>query len=207
VAATVARVAARGHPEVAGLVAAADSVVVAAARAAAARRGAGDVKIKRLLKHLLLPPWVTRRTFSPAVMARIEDAVKHSERLHRGELRVVVETSQDFRPLLRGQSPRARACEVFAETGVWDTAANSGVLLYINHADRDIEIVADRGISAQVPQEQWEAICHSMEVEFRAHRFEVGLLEGIRQITELLARHFPATGENPDELGNRPTML
>lgn len=165
------------------------------------------MKIKRLIKHLLLPPWLTRRTFSPAVMGRIEDAVKHSEQLHCGELRVVVETSLDLLPLLRGQSPRARACEVFAETGVWDTAANSGVLLYINHADRDIEIVADRGISAQVTQAQWEAICHSIELEFREHRFEAGLLEGIRRITALLAQHFPATGENPDELGNRPTLL
>lgn len=163
--------------------------------------------IKRLIKHLLLPPWLTSRRFSPTVMARIEDAVKHSERLHQGELRIVVESSLDLRPLLSGQSPRERAWEVFAQTGVWDTAANSGVLLYINHADRDIEIVADRGISACVPQEQWEAICRSMELEFRGHRFEAGLLEGIRQITGLLTQHFPATGDNPDELGNRPTLL
>lgn len=182
-------------------------MAAAAARAAVAHRGAGDVKIKRLIKHLLLPPWLTRRTFSPAVMARIEDAVKRSEQLHRGELRVVIEASLDFGPLLRGQSPRARACEVFAELGVWDTAANSGVLLYINHADRDIEIVADRGISARVTQAQWEEICRSIELEFREHRFEAGLLEGIRQITGLLTRHFPATGDNPDELGNRPTLL
>ena len=165
------------------------------------------MKIKRLIKHLLLPPWLTRRRFSPAVMGRIEDAVKHSERLHRGELRVVVETSLDLRPLLRDQSPRARAGEVFAELGVWDTAGNSGVLLYINHADRDIEIVADRGISAQVSQEQWEAICRGMEQAFRAGHFEAGMLEGIRQITELLIRHFPASSDNPDELGNRPVLL
>jgi len=186
---------------------AAASVAVAAVRAVAVHREDGEMNIKRLIKHLLLPPWLTRRRFSPAVMGRIEDAVKQSERLHRGELRVVVETSLDLRPLLRGQSPRERACEVFAELGVWDTAGNSGVLLYINHADRDIEIVADRGISAQVTQAQWEAICRSIEQAFRERRFEQGLLEGIRQITDLLAKHFPASGENPDELGNRPTLL
>ena len=182
-------------------------MVVAAAPAAVAHRGAGDVKIKRLIKHLLLPPWLARHEFSPAVMRRIEDAVHQSERLHRGELRVAVETSLDLGPLLRNQSPRARACEVFAQLGVWDTAGNSGVLLYINWADRDIEIVADRGISAQVTQQQWEAICRGMEQAFREHHFEAGLLEGIRQITVLLTRHFPATGDNPDELGNRPELL
>lgn len=165
------------------------------------------MNIKRLFRHLLQPPWLARRAFSADVMSRIEETVKQSERLHCGELRVVIEASLDLGPLLRGKSPRARACEVFAETGVWDTAANSGVLLYINHADRDIEIVADRGISACVPQEQWEAICRSMELEFREYRFEEGLLEGIRRITVLLQQYFPATGENPDELGNRPTLL
>lgn len=165
------------------------------------------MNIKRLLRHLLPPLWLARRAFSPAVMGRIEDAVKQSERLHRGELRVVVEASLDLRPLLHNQNPRARALEVFARLGVWDTAGNCGVLLYINWADRNIEIVADRGISAQVTQDQWESICCVMECAFREHRFEAGMLEGIRQITELLTQHFPATGDNPDELGNQPVLL
>ena len=165
------------------------------------------MNIKRLFRHLLSPPWLMRRVFSAAVMQRIEDAVKQSERRHRGELRVVVEAVLDPGPLLRGQSPRARAREVFAQLGVWDTAENSGVLLYINWADRDIEIVADRGISARVTQEQWEVICRGIEQAFRAGDFEVGVMEGIRQITALLVQHFPAAGDNPDELGNRPVLL
>ena len=166
------------------------------------------MNIKRLFRHLLSPPWLMRRVFSAAVMQRIEDAVKQSERRHRGELRVVVEVVLDPGPLLRGQSPRARAREVFAQLGVWDTAENSGVLLYINWADRDIEIVADRGISARVTQEQWEVICRGIEQAFRAGRFEDGVIEGIADITTLLARHFPAgDGSNPDELANRPHVL
>ena len=165
------------------------------------------MNVKRLFRHLLLPPWLMRRVFSAAVMQRIEDAVKQSERGHRGELRVAVEAALHPVPLLRGQSPRRRAEEVFAQLGVWDTAENSGVLLYINWADRDIEIVADRGISARVTQAQWEAICRVIEQAFRAGRFEAGVMEGIRQITVLLAQHFPAAGDNPDELGNRPALL
>ncbi|MDP1538078.1 MAG: TPM domain-containing protein [Burkholderiales bacterium] len=165
------------------------------------------MNIRRLLRHLLLPPWLMRRAFSAAVLQRIEAAVKQSERRHRGELRVAVEASLDLAALLRGQHPRVRAQEVFAQLGVWDTAENSGVLLYINWADRDIEIVADRGISAQVTQDEWEAICRVIEQEFHAERFESGVLEGIRQITELLAVHFPGGGDNPDELSNRPVRL
>ena len=81
------------------------------------------------------------------------------------------------------------------------------MLLYINWADRNIEIIADRGISARVSQDEWEAICQAIEQSFRAGRFEAGLLEGIARITGLLAAHFPAAAGNVDELSNRPVML
>lgn len=165
------------------------------------------MNIKRFFRHALLPPWMARRTFSPAVMRRVEEAVRESERTHRGELRVAVEAGLELESLWRGQSPRQRATEVFAQLRVWDTAENSGVLLYVNWADRDIEIVADRGISARVTQDQWEVICRSIEQSFREGRFEAGLVEGIRRITRLLAEHFPAASDNVDELGNRPIIL
>jgi hypothetical protein len=165
------------------------------------------MNIKRFFRHVLLPPWFARQTFPPAVMRRVEEAVRDSERTHRGELCVAVEAGLEIEALWRGQSPRARAEEVFSQLRVWDTAENSGVLLYINWADRNIEIVADRGISARVPQDQWESICLTIEQSFRAGQFEAGLLEGIRRITGLLAIHFPGASDNVDELGNRPVML
>ncbi len=165
------------------------------------------MNIKRLFRHLLLPPWLARRTFPPAVMRRVEEAVRESERTHRGELCVAVEAGLDLESLWRGQSPRARAEEVFSQLRVWDTAENSGVLLYINWADRDIEIVADRGINARVTQGEWEAICLVIEQSFRAGQFEAGLLEGIRRITRLLAVNFPGASDNVDELVNRPALL
>lgn len=165
------------------------------------------MNLKRLIKHTMLPPWLARRAFPAAVLRRVEEAVRQSEGQHRGELCVAVEASLDLGPLLRGQSARSRAEQVFAQLRVWDTADNSGVLLYINWADRDIEIVADRGISARVDPAEWEAICRCIEQSFRAGQFEAGLLEGIRRITALLAAHFPAASDNVDELGNRPVML
>jgi hypothetical protein len=170
-------------------------------------RGAGDMNLKRFFRHALLPPWVARRTFSPPVMRRVEDAVKSSERSHRGELRVAVEACLELEQLWRKLSPRARAEEVFSQLRVWDTAENSGVLLYINWADRNIEIVADRGISARVTQDEWEAICRVIERSFRTGQFETGLLQGIAQITNLLTTHFPAASDNVDELSNKPVVL
>jgi len=163
--------------------------------------------MKRIVKHLFTPDWIVRRAFSRGALRRIETAIKRSEGGHRGELRFAIEAALELLPLLKGVTPRRRALELFSQLRVWDTEENSGVLLYLQLVDRDIEIVADRGISAKVRQEEWDAICRRMESAFRARRFEDGVLEGVGEITALLTRHFPARGANPDELPDQPIVL
>ena len=161
----------------------------------------------RIIKHVMIPDWLARRPFSAAVCARIEQSIKASETMHRGEIRLAVESGFDLLPLLKGITPRDRALKVFSDLGVWDTEENTGVLVYLQLVDRELEIVADRGIHACVDQQAWESICRRMEAAFREGRFEEGAISGLREITDLLARHFPARAENSDELPNRPVML
>ncbi len=165
------------------------------------------MNLKRTFKHLFAPDWLVYRAFPRAALRRIETAVRQSEAAHRGELRFAVEAGLDLLPLLRGLTPRQRALDVFSRLRVWDTEENSGVLIYLQLVDRDIEIVADRGISAKVRQEEWDAICHRMEQAYRERRFEEGTLAGVREITELLARHFPPRVPNRDELPDQPVVL
>ena len=162
---------------------------------------------KRILKHLFAPQWIIHRAFPRATLKRIETAIRESETSHDGELRFAVDAGLDLLPLLKGMTPRHRAREVFSQLRVWDTEGNSGVLIYLQLVDRRIEIVADRGISAKVKQHEWDAIRRRMEEAFSARRFEGGVLQGIREITALLARHFPPRGANPDELPDRPVVL
>jgi uncharacterized membrane protein len=163
--------------------------------------------ILRFLKHMLTPDWVARRHFTAAVFDRIEAAIRQSETSHRGEIRFAIEGGLHPLPLLKGVTPRSRAIAVFSDLHVWDTEENTGVLIYLQLLDRDFEIVADRGIAARVAQDEWEAICLRMEAEFRAGRFEQGVITGLREVTALLTQHFPARASNPDELSNRPVVL
>lgn len=154
-----------------------------------------------------MPDWIARRAFPAAALVRIEAAIKASESAHRGEIRFALEGGLSPLVLLKGITPRARAVQVFSQLHVWDTEENTGVLLYLQLIDRDIEIVADRGINARVPQEQWEAICQRMESAFRVDRFEEGVIAGLQEITALLAKHFPARAENPNEMPDKPVVL
>ena len=161
----------------------------------------------RPVKHLFATALTVRRAFPQAVLDRIEAAIKDSERRHRGEIRFAVEGALEFVPVVRGLTPRARALEVFSLLSVWDTEENSGVLIYVQLVDRDIEIVADRGIAAKIPQAQWEAICHRMEEAFRRGEYEEGALAAIAEVSTLLERHFPARERNADELPDKPVVL
>jgi len=165
------------------------------------------MRAARLLRHLVLPQWWVLRAFPPASLRAIETAISASEARHTGELRLVVEANLPLSALLRDQSPRARAIDLFSQLRVWDTEHNSGVLIYLQLIDHRVEIVADRGIDAKVGQDFWDGICQRMEVAFRAGRFEPGALDALSEITIALIEHFPASGDNPNELPDRPLVL
>ena len=113
----------------------------------------------------------------------------------------------DLPELWRDLPPRQRALQLFGQFGVWDTAHNNGVLIYVLMADRDVEIVADRGIAAHVSQAEWQAVCRQMEAHYRAGRFREGSVLGILGVGALLGQHFPGRRGSDHELPNQPVLL
>ncbi|PPD50094.1 MAG: hypothetical protein CTY16_02400 [Methylobacter sp.] len=165
------------------------------------------VNIKRCLVHTFMPPWRWRWTFPKASLDAIGQAVKASETQHSGELRFAIETTLPPVRVCQGLSARQRATELFARLHVWDTEENTGVLIYLQLADREVHILADRGINKLVAQAEWDAVAQAMEACFRQGDFLRGSLEGVEGITAILARHFPANTNNPDELPNQPVII
>ena len=163
--------------------------------------------ITRIGRHLLEHRWRVRRVFPSQVLATIERAIKAGEATHSGQVRFVVEGALDGKPLFRGQSARERALDLFARLRIWDTAQNNGVLIYLLLADRDFEIVADRGIDARVGAAGWETICKAMEIDFRAGNFAGGVIKGIDAVSRHLAAHFPKHGAGPNELPDAPVVM
>jgi len=140
-------------------------------------------------------------------MRAIEKAIGEEERRHEGQLRFAVEASLPLSDLLRGVGSRERAIDWFGRLGVWNTRHNSGVLIYLLLADRRVELVADRGIHSKVGTAAWEAICGEMQQEFARGQFERGVVIGIRAVSDLLAEHFPRSGDGRNELPDKPVVL
>lgn len=167
--------------------------------------------IARFFSHVVsaaMPSkWQVHKHFSAAALRRIEQSIKASELMHTGEIRFVVEAGLHPLEIISKKMPKKRAIELFSHLNIWDTEHNNGVLIYLLLADRDVEIVADRGIHQQVGKEGWEAICHAMELQFRRGEFEAGVLDGIRQIGALLRQYYPADSENKNELPNATVII
>src|SRR5213078_258951 len=111
-----------------------------------------------LLRHVVTDHLSVKRAFAPDVLSHIEHAIAAGERTHRGQVCFAVEGSLPPLRVLRKLTPRERALEVFGLLRVWDTEENAGVLVYLLLADRDVEIVADRGIHRVVGDAGWKSI-------------------------------------------------
>jgi uncharacterized membrane protein len=163
--------------------------------------------LARIGKHLLEHSWRAARVFPPKVLANIEQGIKTGEATHSGQVRFVVEGALDGAPLFRNQPARERALDLFAQLRIWDTAHNNGVLIYLLLADRDVEIIADRGIDAKVGSAGWGKICRDMEADFRSGRFESGAIKGIEAVSRQLAAHFPPQIPGRNELPDAPLVI
>ena len=163
--------------------------------------------IGRIARHLIEHNWRARRVFTSDVLAAIEQAIKTGEATHSGQVRFVVEGALDGRPLFHNQSARERALDIFAHLRIWDTAHNNGVLIYLLLADRNVEIVADRGIDSRVGAGGWESICRGMENDFRTGQFRAGVLKGIAAVSRELAKYFPPDAHPRNELPDKPIVI
>lgn len=161
----------------------------------------------RFWRHLLTDHRTARRVFPPAALERIQRAIADGERRHVGQVCFAVEAALPLSLVLQHETPGARALETFARLRVWDTEHNSGVLVYVLLADKDVEIVADRGIHRKVGEAAWRDICQTMESAFREGRFEEGAVAGIDAVSALLARHFPRSEAGGNELSDHPVIL
>lgn len=165
------------------------------------------MELKRTLNHLLYDRRRIKRLFPADSLERITAAIKSAEASHCGEIRFSVEAALDWSALRSDQTARERAIEVFSQLRVWDTEYNNGILIYLLLADRDVEIVADRGIHRFVGEASWVEICHRMEEHFQRGDFETGVTTGIAAISSVLVTHYPCQGPAHNEIADNPVLL
>lgn len=162
---------------------------------------------KRWWRHALYLPWRTQHYFTTSQVEQIEQAVGVAELGHPGEIMVIIEGSLPLRQAYCLDS-RQRAVDLFSLFKVWDTQYNSGMLLYVNICDRQVELLADRGIDQWVAPEHWQTICDQVISEFKQAKYAQGVLAGVQLIGQTLQAFYTLQVEDKgNERANRPILI
>jgi len=164
-------------------------------------------RFKRALRHATTTQATGRKAFPAATLTAIAAAIADGERAHRAEVRLIVEAALPFDAAFANIGNRDRARALFAEYGVWDTEENCGVLIYVNLAEHQIDIVADRNVGRLIADAEWQAVCATMTAGFKQGEFHASTLAALAQLAALLARHFPSDGARPNQLPNDAVIL
>jgi len=139
----------------------------------------------------------SRRTFLKSLdTAAVERAIALAETRTSGEIRVSIAG------FFVGSSRRLAEL-AFQRLGLHATRDRNGVLLLIAPARRQVVVLGDEAIHAQVGDAFWTEIAARVSTRFREGHFTQGVVEAVDAIGEALARHFPAGADvdgNPNEL-------
>jgi putative membrane protein len=83
-----------------------------------------------------------------------------------------------------------------------ETAAHTGILIFVSILERRVVVLADRGISSKLPQSTWDDVAALLTENLKKRDFLKGMTAAIQKCGEILAREFPAKGLNPNEISN-----
>lgn len=91
----------------------------------------------------------------------------------------------------------------FLEQNLHHTADSTGMLIFVSEAERYVEILVDRGISARIDNQVWQDIVARFTQQVRDGKTCQGFVDCIQACGEHLKAHIPATHERnelPDHL-------
>lgn len=159
----------------------------------------------RLLRQLIFVPYLHNRWLTSELKTAFAKRIAKAEKGHRGEIRLIIENHLPISSAYH-QDCTARAVDLFGLYKVWDTEHNTGVLIYVNLCEHDLEIIADRGIDTHACAE-WQGLCQKTLASFKAGQMADGLNTLIDDIGRLLNQYFPCDDVNDNELPNQVIYL
>jgi len=101
------------------------------------------------------------------------------------------------------EAVRQRAVRAFYEKGLYKTRKSTGVLFFISILERKVWVLADKGIYERIDQETLNKFALTVSQGIKEGRACASLCDAIREAGAVLAKHFPVTSGDTDELSNK----
>ncbi len=100
------------------------------------------------------------------------------------------------------EAVRLRAERAFFERGLYGTKKNTGVLFFVSLLERKVWVLADKGIYGKIDQGTLNRFANEVSSGIKEGRACDALSQAIQEIGITLARHFPITPDDTNELSD-----
>ncbi len=100
-----------------------------------------------------------------------------------------------------------RALQAFFSRDLHATKDRTGILVMASLLEHRVEILADTGINAKVSKDMWQEIVTDMVGRIKSGDLTEGFCTAVRECGEVLAKDFPGTHDNPNEISNKVIIV
>jgi len=100
------------------------------------------------------------------------------------------------------EAVRLRAERAFFERGLYRTKKNTGVLFFVSLLEKKVWVLADKGIYKKMDQETLNRFANEVSRGIKESRACDALSHAIQEIGVYLAKHFPITPDDTNELSD-----
>ena len=132
-------------------------------------------------------------------MASLVEAIQTAEDHSTGEIRIHIDSNTE------GNNAET-AFEVFKTLCKDKTAEKNAVLFHVNFEQHYLTIIGDEGIHEKVRQNFWDRMHDEITAQFSKGNYFEGLKNAVLETGLELKKHFPISGDNPNELPNEITF-
>jgi putative membrane protein len=107
--------------------------------------------------------------------------------------------------LLVGKNRLAKATEIMARAyfqkgGIHHTRDKTGVLIFVALFERQVAVIADRGVEMAIPPKEWEKIRRDLNAIFQTPNPASALLDKLAGLQAVFSQYVPQVADDTNEL-------
>ena len=148
--------------------------------------------LQRMLQHWHSSKKKGRQLFPSSALNRFHNIIAEGAPRHRALLKLAIEVALPISAILRNASSRHRACTIFKQHCICQNGDLSHLLIYINLADKKVEIVVDNAAIQVLSVEQLDIICRRITHGFLKGNPEEGVSAALKELNALLEHTLPS---------------
>ncbi len=100
-----------------------------------------------------------------------------------------------------------RAMRYFAESGVYCTKEHTGILIFVSYFEREVRIIADKGLKEKVSEDLWKTIAQELALSIAKGSVKEGFILSIEKCGKVFKENCSTFTETPADENELPDSL